>query len=189
MSSEHFVVWDASSDTTEEMSKISPRTQDKFTIAFLSALVKHSFNAWVCLPTSKDLAFVMKVYETMGFPGAIGSFDCVHVAWGRCPAGEQAACYNGKQDGPTLLFLMCADHKRKILSCSGAFTGTMNDKTISLFSKFMKELRNGTLVKGGIEYQLRTKDGFTTRTAPWCIVDNGFHKWWFLQGPDRHTDY
>jgi hypothetical protein len=180
---------DECSDTTEEMSKIGPRTQDKFTIAFLSALVKHRFDSWVCLPTGKDLAFIMKVYETMGFPGAIGSFDCVHFAWGRCPAGLQSACDNGKQDGPTLSFLMCADHTRKILNCSGAFTGTTNDKTISLFSDFMGKLRQGTLVEGGVQYQLRTEEGFTTHTAPWCIVDNGFHKWWCLQGPDRHTDY
>jgi hypothetical protein len=59
--------------TPEEMSKIGPRTQDKFAIAFLSALVKHRFDSWVCLPTGRDLAFIMKVYETMGFPGAIGS--------------------------------------------------------------------------------------------------------------------
>ena len=28
-------------------------------------------------------------YAGLGFPGAIGSLDCTHLRWDRCPAGIQ----------------------------------------------------------------------------------------------------
>jgi hypothetical protein len=28
----------------------------------------------------------LKVYEKIGFPGCIGSMDCTHIPWDRCPS-------------------------------------------------------------------------------------------------------
>ncbi len=44
---------------------------------------------YIHLPwTPADLSQVMKRYEEVGLPGAVGSVDVVHVRWANCPAGN-----------------------------------------------------------------------------------------------------
>lgn len=37
------------------------------------------------LPTDGKLATIMETYCKLGFPGALGSVDCTHVIWNKCP--------------------------------------------------------------------------------------------------------
>jgi hypothetical protein len=63
-----------------------------------------SFKRWVNVPTPDDpeyLATLTAPYTLMGFPGALGSLDGVHIAWERAPAGTRS-WYTGKSGFPTL---------------------------------------------------------------------------------------
>ena len=64
----------------------------------------------------------------MGLPGCIGSTDCVHVKWDRCPTKLTNLC-KGKEGYPTLVFSCMVDYKRRILSVSPSNLGTNNNKT------------------------------------------------------------
>eukprot|EP01040_Poterioochromonas_malhamensis_P015903 gene15903-17904_t len=58
-------------------------------------------------------------FEKLGFPGCIGSIDCTHVRWVRCPKELKHLCTSGKEDRPT--FQVVVDHDRRVLHVSEAF--------------------------------------------------------------------
>ena len=50
-----------------------------------------------------ELQSVMKVYEKMGFPGAVGSVDATHIRWHQCPV-EFVHAATGKEKYPSVAF-------------------------------------------------------------------------------------
>ena len=81
--------------------------------------------------TEEEIAHVMRPYEERGFPGCVGSIDCVHLIWDKCPAGAYSAC-KGKGSFPTLAFQAVCSNTKKTLSVSQFFFGSVNDKTIAM---------------------------------------------------------
>jgi hypothetical protein len=65
---------------------------------------------------AEEIKRTTKQYEEEGFPGCIGSMDCVHIFWDRCPAGLRSVCKNGKNKHPSVVFQAIVDHEKKFLS-------------------------------------------------------------------------
>jgi Plant transposon protein len=72
---------------------------------------------------------IMGVFEQIGLPGCIGSSDCVHLKWDRCPIDIAQLC-SGKEGYPTLAYSCTVDHRRRILASTSSYWGAKNDKTI-----------------------------------------------------------
>jgi hypothetical protein len=66
----------------------------------------------------------------MGLPGCVGSIDCTHIGWHKCPA-VWTNIMTGGSGKPTLSFQVVVDHNRKVTHCSKWFYGTWNDKMIT----------------------------------------------------------
>ena len=45
------------------------------------------YSDYVKRPTGERLMKVMGVFAMMGLPDCIGSTECVHLKWDRCPVG------------------------------------------------------------------------------------------------------
>lgn len=85
---------------------------------------------YISLPRDEEeLEQIMRRYEEVGLPGAMGSLDVVHVKWSSCPAGDFNRC-KGKEGFPTLGFECITDYDRKIIGVFGPQFGTQNDKHI-----------------------------------------------------------
>jgi len=52
---------------------------------FVDGCVKYLYSKYVYIPEGEELKQVCKVYEKLGLPGCIGSMDCTHILWHRCP--------------------------------------------------------------------------------------------------------
>ena len=52
---------------------------------FCENFVQHYYDQFVYRPKDEKLEKVMEVFAKMGLPGCIGSTDCVHLKWDRCP--------------------------------------------------------------------------------------------------------
>lgn len=70
--------------------------------------------------TEEELRKTVTDYERMGLPGALGSTDCVHVKWERCP-GALANVFTGKEGYPTLAWQCTVNHKMRFMSVSNVF--------------------------------------------------------------------
>lgn len=74
-------------DDVAEATKMDQSTVRRFFHNFCATFVDDFFHTYVHMPApgSQDLRNVMNVYATVGLDGCVGSVDCVHLAWGRCP--------------------------------------------------------------------------------------------------------
>ena len=74
-----------------------------------------------------DLRHIVGLYELIGVSECMGSVDCVHLVWDKCPAGLLAQC-RGKEKFPTLVFEVVSNHSKQILHVSNFYHGATNDK-------------------------------------------------------------
>lgn len=139
---------------------------------------------WIRAPTDEEVEETMRLYEQSGFPGAIGSIDCVHVWWDRCPVNIANVCL-GKEKYPTLAWQVVVNHKRRILSVSRSHYGAENDLTIARYDQFIMDMHWGHKYKD-VEFELYNAHGNTEKITGLCLLcDGGYHLWRILQCPIR----
>ncbi|CAM9644526.1 unnamed protein product, partial [Laminaria digitata] len=80
---------------------------------------------WVRLPEGADLERVEGIYRDLGFPGAVGSTDCTHVAWERCALSETNN-HEGKEGFTSVVFEVTSDHTGRIIASTRGCPGAEN---------------------------------------------------------------
>ena len=173
-----FLAWGVPFKQLEELSQVSEFTHCYF---FLE-----EFLPWGCrlacnniyLPrTPNKLTAVENKYRRKGLPGCVGSVDCVHVQWDRCPSGFKGECH-GKAGTPTLAFEVVVAHDRRIQSVSTYNPGAQNDKTIAQNDNAIAELRRQGTFLSNQTFEPKCPDG-TTRThhRSYVICNGGYCQW------------
>ncbi|XXQ33541.1 DDE Tnp4 domain-containing protein [Plasmodiophora brassicae] len=64
-----------------------------------------------------------------GWPGCIGSLDCMHVKWKNCPSAW-AGMFTGKEHEPTVVIEAIADHECRIWHFFCGCPGSLNDLNV-----------------------------------------------------------
>ena len=79
-------------DAIEELTNVSECTHHKFFQTQFFPWGRGLTKVLVHLPCNKDkLRQVTGLYERVGLPGCVGSIDCVHLVWDKCPSGFLSA--------------------------------------------------------------------------------------------------
>lgn len=174
-------------DGVEELCLISAENLRMFFRKFVTLFSKEYFSKYCAHPQSpEEIERAMGVFTQLGLPGCIGSTDCVHFRWERCPSGERS-CHKGKEGYPTLSYEVTVDHTKRIIAATEGHPGARNDKTIVRFDGFVTQIHNGELY-ADVPYQLLDDHGNVTHEKGlYLIVDGGYHKWKCLQCPFKHT--
>ena len=75
-------------DGEEELTCISTEVLGVFFRNFCCYFAHENF-AKYCNPpsTPEEKSSCTEIYRKLGLPGCVGSTDCVHIRWERCPAG------------------------------------------------------------------------------------------------------
>ena len=154
---------------------------------FTENFVKHYFDVFVCRPSGDKLHLIMELFKKMGLPGCIGSTDCVHMKWDRCPVYLQILCTR-KEGFPTLVFSVVVDHHRRILSCTPSFYGARNDKTIVRYDPFIMDVKNKRLF-ANVEFEMFdvTSGQLVKISGVYFICDGGYQKWSCMMNPINKT--
>ena len=91
-------------DAIKEMSDVPEKTVWWFFKIFLINFPKTLFKDVIrFLREGVELQNVMRVYQKMGFPGAVGSVDATHIRWHQCPV-EFVHAATGKEKYPSVAF-------------------------------------------------------------------------------------
>jgi hypothetical protein len=129
---------------------------------------------------------VVGEYTARGFPGCIGSIDCVHIGWDRCPT-QYTNVYTCKEGFPSIAYEVICTSRKFIQSVTVGHPGTRNDKHIVRTDDNVLELlySNGWL--NSKNWQCCGPEGQTrTFRGVYLICDGGYHRWPCLISPYKN---
>lgn len=115
-------------DATDEYIKIGESTAIECLKRFCRAMIKIFSEWYLRSPTAEDVARLLSIGQQRGFPGMLGSLDCMHWKWKNCPtawAGQFAGRSGSPQSFLKLLQIMTCGYGMLILVCQTATTTSM----------------------------------------------------------------
>ncbi|WVZ81224.1 hypothetical protein U9M48_028623 [Paspalum notatum var. saurae] len=105
-------------------------------------------------PNAQDLARLLETAEARGFPGMLGSIDCMHWVWENCPIGWHSQ-YRGHGHEPTMILEAVAGPDRWIWHCNFGAPGLLNDINVLHRSSLFDDLLTGNAPN--VEYTINGK--------------------------------
>ena len=147
-------------DDIAEAAEIGESTANTIFRQFIDGMCKHVFASVVKPPMGDGLQAVVDTYAKLGLPGCVGSMDCTHVRWIKCPKYHKVEC-TGKEGFPTLSFQVVVDHSRRVMYCSEYFFGKCNDITVANNDPFCKAVRMGKF--RDLSYEIIDSNGIIRR--------------------------
>lgn len=93
-------------------------------------------------PRCDEVEHLLRIGESRGFPGMLGSIDCMHWQWEKCPTAWRGRFVRGDHGVPTMILEAVASHDLRIWHAYFGTAGSNND--INVLNKshlFIKELK------------------------------------------------
>ncbi|KAM1259128.1 hypothetical protein ACFX13_039354 [Malus domestica] len=75
-------------DQVDEIARMGKTTVLESLMRFCSAIEALYTKEYLRTPTSRDMRRLLRKGEMRGFPGMIGSIDCMHWTWKNCPRAQ-----------------------------------------------------------------------------------------------------
>ena len=94
------------------------------------------------LPNEDDTARLLAIGESRGFPGMLGSIDCMHWTWKNCPYAWQGM-YRGHKKEPTIILEAVASKDLWIWHVFFRMPGSHNDINVLHRSPIFARLAEG----------------------------------------------
>ena len=119
-------------------------------------------------PTRANARHVSILHEAIhGFPGMLGSLDCMHVPWKNFPVTYQGQFTNGKKGYPTIILEAIANYNLWFWHTAFGIPGSLNDISVWDMSKLHKALVDGTFSSIDFEFEI----GGKLFNKLWFLVD------------------
>jgi Plant transposon protein len=175
-------------DSLYELSGVSAEVHRKWTLAFLDKFSKELYPVYVHGPrNNEELNQVTILYAACGFPGCVGSTDCVHIRWESCSAQWASAFKNGKPNYASIAYEMTVDHSKRFQASTIGHYGTTSDKTIIKFDGYVTKVRFEKLfTEAQFKIQIAENKWIIERKV-YLLVDGGYRKWRIMICPLKHT--
>jgi hypothetical protein len=106
--------------------------------------IRHIFGQhYLRKPNSDDIQRLLQEGEARGFPGMLGSVDCMHWQWEMCPVGWRGQFQRGDQKGPTIMLEAVASADLWIWHAFFGVAGSNNDINVLNQSTLFTQLLQG----------------------------------------------
>ncbi|KAL1556212.1 hypothetical protein AAHA92_11864 [Salvia divinorum] len=96
------LAYETATDLHDEYLRMSAQLIRKSLIKFVEGVISNFGDEYLRKPTEEDLARLLHIGEQRGFPGMLGSIDCMHWEWKNCPT-SWAGQYAGRSGKPTII--------------------------------------------------------------------------------------
>ncbi|XP_009151521.2 uncharacterized protein LOC103874846 [Brassica rapa] len=117
------------SDAVDEYVRMGETTARGCLHNFAAGIISLFGNEYLRRPTPEDLQRLLYFGEQRGFPGMIGSIDCMHWEWKNCPTAWKGM-YSRGTGKPTIVLEAVASYDLWICHSFFGAPGTMNDLNI-----------------------------------------------------------
>lgn len=145
-------------DSVDEYVKIGKSTAIESLMRFCRGVVEIFEPEYLRAPNEADVSRLLRVAEDRGFPGMLGSLDCMHWQWDKCPTAYHGM-YTGHVEKPTIILEAVASYDLWIWHAFFGMPGSFNDINVLDQSHLFDELRAGRaphvqFVINGHEYDM-----------------------------------
>ena len=122
--------------------------------------------------------FIVDEYGSIGFPGCIGSVDCVHVGWDKCPH-QWKNLFKGKEQHPSVSYEVVCTARKFIQSVSPGHPGSRNDKHIARTDPAIMNLleQNHWLASKQWVATTDASGGKKMFRGSYLLCNGGYHRW------------
>lgn len=124
------LAYGVAADQCDEYLKIAKSTTIKSMKFFCIAVIEIFGDEYLRNPTTEDFELILAENSSRGFPGMLGSLDCMHWQWKNCPTRWHGSHVNGKIGAPTLILEAVATHNLWIWHCFFGMAGSNNDLNV-----------------------------------------------------------
>ncbi|XP_050365626.1 uncharacterized protein LOC126784187 [Argentina anserina] len=133
------LAYGSAADQCIEITRMGESTTLECMEEFCSQVVHLSGPRYLRSPTPADLTRLLAKGERRGFPGMIGSIDCMHWEWKNCPTAYQGA-YSGRKGRPTVILEAVASYDKWIWHRFFGCPGAKNDINVLHLSNVFSEI-------------------------------------------------
>ncbi|XP_048624595.1 putative nuclease HARBI1 [Brassica napus] len=129
-------------DAVDEYLRLGATTTRLCVENFVEAIIDLFGDQYLRRPTQDDLQRLLHIGELRGFPGMIGSIDCMHWEWKNCPTAWKGQ-YSRGSGKPTIFLEAVASYDLWIWHAFFGPPGTLNDINVLDRSPVFDDIING----------------------------------------------
>ncbi|XP_012833668.1 PREDICTED: putative nuclease HARBI1 [Erythranthe guttata] len=129
-------------DAIDEYLKIAASTSSDTLKNFCRAVNAVHGEEYLRRPNNADMVRLLKKAEQRGFPGMLGSVDCMHWEWKNCPTAW-AGTYSGRHGKPTIILEAVASYDTWIWHSYFGPPGVCNDFNVLYSSPIFNDVVEG----------------------------------------------
>ncbi|KAM2710264.1 hypothetical protein EV2_047843 [Malus domestica] len=164
------LAYGAAADQVDEITRMGQSTILESLMRFCSAIESIYTAEYLRIPTHMDLQRLLKKGEMRGFPGMIGSIDCMHWTWKNCPSAWQSA-YGDRKGSKSIILEAVASFDTWIWHAFFGVPGAQNDLNVLAQSPVFNDVLQGNAPKVTYEVNGRMYDG------PYYLADGIYPRW------------
>ncbi|CAL8176011.1 unnamed protein product [Prunus armeniaca] len=150
------LAYGASAEQMDEIARMGKSTVLECLVRFCDAVENLYTREYLRKPTPRDLQRLLQKGEARGFPGMIGSIDCMHWQWKNCPTAWQGEY--GNRNG----------QKSIILEAVASFDCWVDDILKTILNPQSEKERNFASFQEG--YRKDVERCFGILQARWAII-------------------
>jgi hypothetical protein len=117
-------------DALDEYLKIGKSTALHCLDMFAQGVIEVFGGEYLRRPTHEDVERILQVNESRGFPGMLGSIDCMHWQWEKCPLAWRGQFTRGDYGVPTIVLEAVATQDLRIWHAFFGVAGSNNDLNV-----------------------------------------------------------
>ena len=145
-------------DSEDEYIRIGESTAIESLRRFVKSVIAMFGDHYLRSPNNIDIAQLLQTGEERGFPGMLGSIDCMHWKWKNCPTAWQGM-YTGHCHEQTIILEVVASQDLWIWHAFFGLPGSLNDINVLDRSPVFTLLANGhappvNYIINGHEYRM-----------------------------------
>ncbi|XP_058722214.1 uncharacterized protein LOC131620313 [Vicia villosa] len=137
------LAYGVAADAVDEYIKIGGTTALECLRRFCKGIIRLYEQVYLRAPTQDDLQRILHVSEMRGFPGMIGSIDCMHWEWKNCPKAWEGQFTRGDKGTTTVILEAVASHDLWIWHAFFGCPGTLNDINVLDRSPVFDDVEQG----------------------------------------------
>ena len=163
------LAYGCSYDMVDEYVRVSESSASECVDHFCSAVINKYGQECLRNPTMEDLKRILEENAARGFPGMIGSIDCMHWKWDNCPVAWQGSFRGVK--GTSIVLEAAVSYDLWFWHSFFGMPGSMNDINVLQRSPILHSFLDGTMPRLNYEVNGNSYD------LPYWLADGIYPNW------------